>query len=123
MRKQVCYPKTTAQQRVHLFEAWETTGDIAQACTTAAVSRSTFYYWKDRFIEHGYAGLSDMRQGLVSANSLPNPIVDEIIRLKKAHPTWGKWQIARTLCEQFPERGTLSPNTVRRVLTAAGLWW
>lgn len=123
MSKHVYYPKTTVQQRLHLFKTWETTGDIDHACSVARVSRSTFYYWKDRFVEYGYAGLGEARQMLPPANRLPETIVDEIVKLKKAHPTWGKWQIARTLSEQYPERGSLSPNTVRRVLTAAGLWW
>ncbi|MBX3011507.1 MAG: helix-turn-helix domain-containing protein [Caldilineaceae bacterium] len=123
MRKRINYPKTTVQQRTNLFQTWEATGDIDHACSVAAVSRSTFYYWKDRFVEYGYDGLGEVRQALPPINRLPDSIAEEIVRLKQTHPTWGKWQIARTLAEQYPERNNLSPNTVRRVLTAAGLWW
>ena len=40
-----------------LFEIWQATGNIAEACAIARVSLSLFYYWKPRFDEAGYAGL------------------------------------------------------------------
>lgn len=123
MSERVYYPKTTVQQRLHLFKVWEKTGDVEQACSAARVSRSTFYYWKDRFITHGDAGLMEERQLLAPANTLPEAIAEEIVAMKKRNPTWGKWQIAREISDRHPERLTMSPNTVRRVLTAAGLWW
>lgn len=123
MIKRVYYPKTTVQQRVHLFTEWKASGDVNQACTNAQVSRSTFYYWRDRFLENGFAGLSEERQSLPPVNTLPEILTEEIVALKKGNPTWGKWQIVRAIAERHPERVTLSPNTVRRVLTAAGLWW
>ena len=42
---------TTAQQRKLLFEIWETTGSVTEACQKAHVGRATFYYWKPRFTD------------------------------------------------------------------------
>jgi transposase len=123
MIKRAYYPKTTVEQRVLLFAEWEASGDVNQACATAHVSRSTYYYWRDRFIEHGYAGLTDDHRSLPPTNTLPDNLTEEIVNLKKGNPTWGKWQIARIMTERHPERSPISPNTVRRVLTAAGFWW
>lgn len=124
MTKRVYYPKTTVQQRVRLFNIWEMSGDVSQACVEAHVSRSTFYYWKDRFEEGGYAALEEERErSPESRNTIPDEIADEIVALKRRHPTWGKWQIAREISAIHAYRGPISPNTVRRVLLEAGLWW
>ena len=47
---------TTKQQRELLFQEWEKTGNVTEACRKAHVGRATFYYWKPRFDEHGYGG-------------------------------------------------------------------
>ena len=44
-------PFTTAQQRKFVFESWEETGNVSEACRKAHVGRTTFYYWKERFDE------------------------------------------------------------------------
>ena len=51
------FPLTTPSQRRLLFETWQATGDVAQACRVAHVGRRTFYYWKPRFCAEGYASL------------------------------------------------------------------
>lgn len=58
-KKRIHFPLTTAQQRKLLFETWEETGNVTQACRKAHVGRGTFYYWKPRFDEQGYAGLEE----------------------------------------------------------------
>lgn len=60
-KKSARLPYTTAEQRKLLFEIWETTGDVREACRKAQVSRGTFYYWKPRFVERGYKGLEYSR--------------------------------------------------------------
>ena len=55
--KRTYFPPTTPQQRKMLFETWEKTKNITQACHVAHIGRSTFYYWKPRFEKDGYAGL------------------------------------------------------------------
>ncbi len=53
-QKRTYFPPTTAQQRKLLFEIWETTGNVTEACRQAHVGRGTFYYWKPRFEAEGY---------------------------------------------------------------------
>jgi hypothetical protein len=50
-------PHTTAAQRRLLFETWEATGKVGVAVRTAGVALRTFYGWKPRFVEGGYAAL------------------------------------------------------------------
>jgi hypothetical protein len=49
--KRTYYGFTTPQQRKLLFETWEATGSVTEACRKARVSRGLFYYWKARFDE------------------------------------------------------------------------
>ena len=58
-RKHTYFGFSTPQQRKLLFETWEATGSVTQACQTARVSRGLFYYWKSRFDAEGYAGLEE----------------------------------------------------------------
>ena len=57
--KRTYYRETTPQQRRLLFETWEASGNVTRACRKAHVGRGTFYYWKPRFEEQGYAGLEE----------------------------------------------------------------
>ena len=123
MNKRIYYPTTTFQQRRRLFEIWEETGDVTLACRKANVSRSTFYYWKPRFLESGYPALEEPRSRRPHhIQRIPNKIEQQIVELKRQHPSWGKLQIANEIVRTNDGLSTLSPNTVRRVLQEAGLW-
>ena len=117
------YPRTTAQQRKLLFEIWEETGNISEACRKAHVGRGTFYYWQARFEEKGYEGLEEF------ADHAPkNPkrkeekVAQAIIEMKQEHKDWGKKRIAHELAKKNNWMPVVSPNTVKRVLKDAGLW-
>ena len=43
------FRETTRQQRILLFETYESTGSVNVACEKAHVSRQVFYDWKPRF--------------------------------------------------------------------------
>lgn len=117
------HPPSTVQQIHRLFEVWEETGSITDACKAAGVSRSTFYYWKKRFEEGGYAALGNPDEAVkTSANRTPDELAQQIVALKQRHPGWGKRQIAQEILSINEDLQTLSPNTVRRVLREAGLW-
>jgi hypothetical protein len=42
--------------------------------------------------------------------------------MKQAHPDWGKKRIVQELAKSNNWVPVVSPNTVRRILTEAGLW-
>lgn len=121
--ERIHFPLTTAQQRKLLFETWEETGNVSAASRKAHVGRGTFYYWKPRFDEHGYAGLEEFAS---RANKVPQrtpqEVADTVITLRRRHPDWGKRRIADELTKENNWEPLVSPNTVRRILVDAGLW-
>jgi len=121
--KRTYFGFTTPQQRKLLFETWEATGSIADACRTARVSRSLFYYWKPRFIQYGYAGLEQFESRAPhTPRRKDDAVVQRVIALRRQHPDWGKARIAHELAKGNRWVPLATPNTVRRILHAAGLW-
>lgn len=121
--KRIYYGETTPQQRKFLFETWKATGNVTQACQKAHVGRGTFYYWKPRFDEQGYAGLEEYasREPKERHRSAPE-IEQKVIAARREHPEWGKRRIADELAKANNWVPLVSPNTVRRILKDAGLW-
>jgi len=121
--KSIHFRQTTAPQRELLFETWEATGDVTAACHKAHVGRGTFYYWKPRFDEYGYAGLEEFasrapkepRRTLVE-------VEQKVIALRREHPDWGKKRLADECAKANNWVPLVSANTVKRILKDAGLW-
>ena len=114
---------TTAQQRKLLFETWQASGNVAEACRRARVSRQTFYNWKPRFETEGYAGLEELKSHAPKHPRLtPAPICDQVILMRQENPKWGKRRIADELKKANDWVALVSPNTVRRILIEAGMW-
>jgi transposase len=118
------FPRSTAQQRKLLFETWQTTGSIAQACEMAHLSRVTFHHWKPRFDAHGYAGLEHPLSHRPNhlARKTSAAIESEVLTLTRAHPEWGKQRLAHEVAKAHGWVAVVSANTVRRILAEAGLW-
>jgi transposase len=118
------FPRSTAQQRKLLFETWEATGSVQQACETAHLSRVTFYHWKPRFEAEGYAGLeqphSHRPKHLVRKKS--TEIESEVIAMRRAHEEWGKKRIEQEIAKAHHWVPVVTHNTVKRILSEAGLW-
>jgi len=121
--KRTYFPRTTAQQRRLLFEVWEASGSVAEACRQAHVCERTFFKWKPRFEAEGYAALEAFH-----SHAPKNPhcksqeVRAEIIALRRQHPEWGKKRIADELAKGNHWVALASPNTVKRILQDAGLW-
>jgi len=123
MIKRIHFPLTTAQQRRLLFETWQATGNIALACRTAHVGRSTFYVWKPRFQAGGYVALDQFASRVPKrTRAVAEPIVAQVLALRHQHPTWGKQRLADELAKANGWVPLVSPNTVKRILLSAGLW-
>ena len=121
--KRTYYRETTPQQRKLLFETWEATGNVTQACRKAHVGRGTFYYWKPRYEEQGYAGLEAFASRAPKTRHQTGPEVEQkVIAARREHPEWGKKRIADELAKANNWVPLVSPNTVRRILKDAGLW-
>ena len=122
--KRTYYRETTPQQRKLLFETWKETGNVSQSCRKAHVGRGTFYYWKPRFDELGYAGLEAFasRAPKEHGRTTPEKIEQQVISARREHPEWGKRRIADELAKANNWVPLVSPNTVRRILVDAELW-
>ena len=118
------FPRSTAAQRKLLFETWEASGSIEQACERAHLSRVTFYHWKPRFEEDGYVGLEQSRSRRPKhlANQKSAAVEAEVTDMRKAHVDWGKQRIAHEIAKAHNWVPLVSLNTVRRILRDAGLW-
>ena len=121
--KRTYFRRTTSAQRRLLFESWQASGNISQACKVAHVCRQTFYDWLPRYIAEGYAGLLAFTS---TAPKVPHRIAaaieQDVTALRQAHPAWGKRRIADELSKSNQWVPLVTPNTVRRILQDAGLW-
>lgn len=117
------YPRTTAAQRELLFKTWEETGDIDEACSAAKISRRTFYEWKARFTTEGYAGLAEYEsRAPKEPHWIAQTVEQQVVELYSENPEWGKKRIANEVAQESNSSAKLSSNTIRRILTDAGLW-
>ena len=98
-----------------------TTGNFRQLCQEHGISAKTGYKWKERFLNHGLAGLEDeSRRPQGHADELPEAVVCEMVLLKQAHPHWGPRKI-RDLYERRHPGAAPSESSFKRVLERAGL--
>ena len=117
------FPQTTPSQRRLLFETWEASGDIGTACRTAHVGERTFYYWKPRFVVDGYVGLEHFVSRAPHHPPRSAPALEQrVVALHQEHSAWGKQRLADELAKENGWVPVVSPNTIKRILTDAGLW-
>ncbi len=122
-KQHIYYPKTTYSQRKLLFEIWEKTGDVTDACRQARVSQGTYYYWRGRFQEEGYEGLQKIKKtGPEKGILTGKEIKENVVKLKKENNQWGKRRIADELAKKNGWVPVISPNTVREILREKGMW-
>jgi transposase InsO family protein/transposase len=122
--RNVYYPPTTPQQRKLLFETWEQTNNVTTSCQKAHVGRTTFYLWKPRFDQNGYAGLvAGEKVGVPKGSGRVAAEVEaKVLELHGQHADWGKHRVASEIAKANNWVPLISPNTVRRVLEDAGMW-
>lgn len=117
------FPRTTADQRKLLFEAWEARQEVSAACRRAHVARGTFYYWQPRFETGGYSALEHGQSHAAKEPTRTAPDIEQrVIDLRRQNPKWGKRRIADELAKANHWEPLVSPNTVKRILIDAGLW-
>jgi len=122
-KQRIYYPRTTDSQRKLLFEVWEETGNVVEACRQAHVSQGTYYYWKRRFQEDGYEGLQKIKKtGPEKGMWIGEEIKAEVVKLKEENKGWGKKRITDELAKKNSWVPVISPNTVRRILQEKGMW-
>jgi len=107
------------RQRLAALELAEALGNVSEACRRTGVSRSQFYHYRQRFEEHGLAGLANRPPApRFHPFTTPDEAVERVLALSAAQPTWGCGRISRALAE---EGCALSSPTVQKILIRHGL--
>lgn len=107
------------QRKEFVLRAMET-NNFRQLCQEFGISTKTGYKWRERFLEHGLAGMSEVsRRPKGHAKGLVESVVCEIVRLRQAHPTWGPRKLRKVYERRHPE--VPSESSFKRVLERAGL--
>lgn len=122
--KRPYFRPTTPAQRHLLFETYEATGDVAEACAKAHVGLGTFYYWRPRFEAGGYEALEQERSRAPHRTRIPPiapEIVQEVLATKRAQPEAGYRTVAQRVRQAHDWQPVIGPSKVRLILLEAGL--
>lgn len=96
---------------------------MAELCRRYGISRQTGYVWKHRFEEGGAAALADRPSSAhTHGNAIDAEVADQIVSLRKAHPTWGPKKLRAILRGQLqPGRVLPATSTIGEVLKRRGM--
>ena len=95
---------------------------IADLCRDYGISRPTGYKWIRRFEAEGMEGLRDRsRKPHSCSHQVPDPIVEELVRDRKRHPTWGARKLLVRIARRHPDWHLPAPSTAHEVLKRHGL--
>lgn len=107
------------QRKEFVLRAMES-NNFRQLCQEFGISTKTGYKWRERFLEHGLAGMSELsRRPKAHPKELAEAVVCELVRLKQAHPTWGPRKLRKVYERTHGE--VPSESSFKRVLERAGL--
>jgi transposase len=122
--KRVYYGQTTEQQRRHMIEVYESTGNKSEACRQAKVSRGTFYRWYPRYEEGGWEALKECKSSAphTHSNAKPLEIVEQVLELNEEHPDWGRQRIANQINKEHNWEKVIGASAVRDILVREGRW-
>lgn len=101
-------------QRVQfVIEATQGPSSIAELCRAFGISRKTGFKWLARYDEFGVPGLLDQsRAPLTHPNAVPAAILERLVGLRKAHPTWGPRKILAVVHKRDPKLPLPAASTV-----------
>lgn len=95
---------------------------MVDACRHFGISRKTGYKIVARHAELGMAGLADgSRAPKTHPNQSPPEVEAAVLRVRKAHPTWGSKKILATLDRERPDEIWPARSTIDAILKRAGV--
>jgi putative transposase len=110
------------QRLEFVLRALDKSMSFVELCREYEIKPKTGYKWKDRFLKEGLSGLSDRsRRPRSHKDQLQENVVCEIVRLKRAHPSWGARKIRDVYCRKHTGGEAPSESSFKRVLEKAGL--
>jgi len=95
---------------------------IRDVCRTFGVSERVGHKWLARFSSGGPAALSDRSHAPhVPAHQVPRELVERVLTLREAHPTWGARKLRAVLAQEAPALPWPAASTITTLLKRAGL--
>ena len=95
---------------------------ITELADRFSISRTTAHKWINRYKEHGQRGFHERSRRPHSCPFQTDPaIVDELVALRKKHPSWGPRKLLDVMQRQKPRRELPSVSTAARILAREGL--
>jgi transposase InsO family protein len=95
---------------------------ISELAERFSVSRTTAHKWINRFNQHGQEGYQELsRRPHTCPWQTDQAIVDELVKLREAHPRWGPRKLLNLLQRRDPKLTLPSVATAARILTRNGL--
>jgi transposase InsO family protein len=95
---------------------------MAEVCRRFGISRKTGYKIVERYAELGPDGLVDRPRAPHTHPNQASPEVEAaVLRVRKAHPTWGSKKILAVLGRQRPEEEWPVRSTIDAILKRAGV--
>lgn len=111
-------PVTERQKFVRLVLKGQVT--MTQACEQFGISRKTGYKILARHAELGMTGLADASRAPKTHPNQAGPEVEAaVLRVRKAHPTWGSKKILWALDRERPDQDWPARSTVDAILKRA----
>jgi putative transposase len=95
---------------------------MTEACRQFGISRKTGYEVMARHAERGMAGLADASRAPKTHPNQSSPEVEgAVLRVRKAHPTWGSKKILAMLDRERPDKTWPARSTIDAILKRAGV--
>lgn len=113
------------ERRRFVVEAMKEETGIAELCRYFGISRKTGYKWLARYDAEGGLGLSDRSHAPMNCpHRLSEEIVEEVLKVRVKHPTWGpkkirSWLDEHDACGEWPALSTIGELLKSRGLSFA----
>ena len=114
---------TVSEQRQRFLEDYlRNIYTITELAQRFSISRKTAYIWINRYQEHGQSGYAERSRRPKSCPWQTKALlVDELVDLRKKHPTWGPAKLLDILQKRDPGRKLPAESTVALIMKRAGL--
>lgn len=115
--------KTRMEQRGQFVEEFDSAlYSVTELCERYGISRKTGYKWLHRFGAEGESGLADRsRVPKSSPNRTAASLVEQLLALRRQHPTWGPRKLLALLEKRHPEEAWPAASTAGDILKRSGL--
>ncbi len=114
---------TVSEQRQRFLEDYKLNYySVTELAERFSISRKTAHKWINRYKEHGQRGFHERSRRPRSCPwQTDAAIVEEVVKLRKAHPHWGPRKLLDLMHRRDARRELPSVSTGARILAREGL--